>query len=57
VERKPIDRRRIPPRPKEVTETDTGGNDDSSDSDNGGTGTDMTPQRRRNVGGNPKLKT
>jgi type IV secretion system protein VirD4 len=56
VERKPIDRRRIPPRPKDVPETDTGEDDDSSD-DGNGTGAEMTLQRRRNVGGNPKLKT
>jgi type IV secretion system protein VirD4 len=52
VERKPIDRRRIPPRPKQDDEAD----DTAADND-GGTGAEMTPQRRRNVGGNPKLKT
>jgi type IV secretion system protein VirD4 len=40
--------RRMPPRPK--------GSGDADDSDNGGTGVEMTP-RRRNVGSTPKFKT
>jgi type IV secretion system protein VirD4 len=41
----PVDRRRIPPRPKDADDTDD-------------TGAEMTPvQRKRNVGGTPKLKT
>ena len=42
----PTDRRRMPPRPK-----------GAEDADDGGTGAEMTPQRRRSVGGAPKLKT
>ena len=46
VNQPPIDRRRLPPRPKD--------DDDAAD----GNGAEMTPvQRKRNVGGNPKLKT
>jgi len=48
----PTDRRRMPPRPRDAG---NGGNAGDTDSDSGGT--EMTPQRKRNVGGTPKFKT
>ncbi|MDR1629505.1 MAG: type IV secretory system conjugative DNA transfer family protein [Oscillospiraceae bacterium] len=51
----PTERRRMPPRPRDADNADNSGNAGDTDSD--GAGAEMTPSRKRNVGGTPKFKT